>query len=347
MQIASNLPKAEIRIPGIIGVCGRREVFMAFAPANLLHSMSFADVLNEHTGEGYQRKFNKKHSADFRKYIRTAFASTIPLTFNLRPESQQAWRFEKASDGSTCLVVAAGNTRVLSQVDCQHRLGSLGDLEIPLAFMTFIGLPLKEEMSIFNVINSKAKGLNASLLDYHETKLLGNIATEKPELFIAIKMNDDEGSPWFKQLDLGGTRIIGLSRRASLRTMQSATKRFLRKSGILTGPQKRTVEEAYSVLNAFWTSVTNLLKEAWQNPRKHFVTKGIGVYALNELAADLYREALSASNTPDQTYFSRVLAPFICDIDWSHAGPLKGFGGRGGAAEAYEFISRKRDNKTT
>lgn len=39
---------------------------MGFAPANLLHSLSFADVLNEDTGEGYQRKFSRKHSLDFR-----------------------------------------------------------------------------------------------------------------------------------------------------------------------------------------------------------------------------------------------------------------------------------------
>ena len=75
---------SEITIPGIKGVCGRRDVFMGFAPANFLHSISFADVLNEHTGEGYQRKFNQKHSLDFRKYIRTTVSSTIPLTFNLR-----------------------------------------------------------------------------------------------------------------------------------------------------------------------------------------------------------------------------------------------------------------------
>jgi hypothetical protein len=32
-----------------------REVFLGFAPANILHSLSFADVLDEDTGRGYQR----------------------------------------------------------------------------------------------------------------------------------------------------------------------------------------------------------------------------------------------------------------------------------------------------
>ena len=54
---------------GIMGMSAGREVFLGFAPANLLHSLSFADVLDEDTGRGYQRRFNPAHSLDFRKYI--------------------------------------------------------------------------------------------------------------------------------------------------------------------------------------------------------------------------------------------------------------------------------------
>lgn len=54
---------------GILGMSAGREVFLGFAPANILHSLSFADVLDEDTGRGYQRRFNATHSLDFRKYI--------------------------------------------------------------------------------------------------------------------------------------------------------------------------------------------------------------------------------------------------------------------------------------
>ena len=332
---------SEITIPGIKGACGRREVFMGFAPANLLHSISFADVLNEDTGYGYQRKFNQKHSLDFRKYIRTPYGSTIPLTFNLRPESAKWWDIKTEESGQVALKIVAGKNRILSQVDCQHRLGSLSDLDIPLAFMTFIGLPLKDEISLFSVINSKAKGLNASLLDFHDTKLLADVAKEKPELYIAIRLNDDENSPWFKQLDLGGTRIIGLARRASLRTMQSAVKRFLRKTNIL-GHSDTSVNDAYSVVRHFWSAISELLEEQWKNQRKHFITKGIGVYALMDLAAELFLESSSKGMACDQDHFISVLSDFVCDLDWSHTGPLKGLGGQTGATEAYTILMKLR-----
>src|ERR1700733_3249028 len=135
-------PTARIVLNGIVGLCGRRRVFLGFAPANLLYSLSFADVLDESTKIGYQRKFSQKHSIDFRRYIRQQNASTIPLTFNLRPEIASSWSLKENKSGAI-LRIGAGSNRILSQVDCQHRLGSLSDLDIPLAFMTFIGLSLK------------------------------------------------------------------------------------------------------------------------------------------------------------------------------------------------------------
>ena len=75
---------AGICLDGVIGKCGGRRAFLGFAPANVLRSISFAETLDEETGKGYQRPYNRRHSVDFSRYIRRTGASTIPLTFNLR-----------------------------------------------------------------------------------------------------------------------------------------------------------------------------------------------------------------------------------------------------------------------
>jgi DGQHR domain-containing protein len=178
-----------IKILGISGLCGGREVFLGFAPARTLHRISFADVLDEATGRGYQRRFSKEHSQEFRRYIQLPGSATIPLTFNLRPTAEPRWAVTKLRGGTTRLSVSSDNTPVLSQVDCQHRLGHLADLEISLPFMTFIGLSVEDEMRIFNTINGKAKGLSSSLLDFHEAKLSKDLAYTKPELYIALHLN--------------------------------------------------------------------------------------------------------------------------------------------------------------
>ncbi len=317
---------------------GHRRVFLGFAPASLLHALSFADVLDEDTGRGYQRRFSAKHSWDFRRYVQQEGSTTIPLTFNLRPRDDGAWRLIEAADGAR-LEIAVGAGKVFAQVDCQHRIGHIGELEVMLPFMTFIGLNVLEEMEIFKTINSKARGLSSSLLDFHEAHLADDLGKERPELLVALSLNEDDTSPWYKQLDIGGNRTSGMTRRASLRTMQKAVKKFLSQTSVL---QERGVEEAARIVIEYWMAVSNVLEEEWRTPRKHFVTKGIGVYALMGLLSDLYKDAITRRVGPSRRYFEGVLVDFVQDVDWSTNGPFKGLGGEAGAREALTILRKAR-----
>jgi DGQHR domain-containing protein len=334
--------KNQIGIEGIIGRCGQREVFLGFAPARLLYSISFVDLLNEETGKGYQRRFNDKHSIDFRKYIQATGSSTIPLTFNLRPRRDAAWTLNRTKAGRATLLVQSNSEKVLAQVDCQHRLGHLFDLGVTLAFMSFIGLSAEEEMQIFTVINSKAKGLNSSLLDFNDARLANDLGKEKPELLIAIHLNDNINSPWCKQLDLGGSCTSGITRRASLRTIQKAVKRFLQKTEAL---KQKNSQELAEIVRHFWNAVAIVLETQWAQPRKHFLTKGIGVYSLMNLAADLYVEASRAHVECTQVYFVSALSEFISQFDWTTSGPMKGLGGQTGVNKATSLLKQLRRKK--
>lgn len=329
---------AIISIPCIQGYSAHRPVLLGFERADVLHSVSFADVLDEDAGRGYQRRFSSQHSLDFRKYVQSPQSTTIPLTFNLRPRDDEAWRVK--GGGRDVRLEIQNGIRVLAQVDCQHRLGHLADMAVELPFMCFIGLAAREEMEIFNVINSKAKGLSTSLLDFHDAQLCADLAAERPELFIALFLKDDSRSPWYQQLDLGGASTSGLARRASLRTVQKAVRRFLSRTKILN---RRSPEEAARVVLDFWLSVRVVLEEAWAKPRKYLVTKGIGVYALMDIAADIYNDA-RMPGLCDQKYFASALAEFVMDFDWSTEGPLKGLGGEGGVKEALRVLREARNN---
>lgn len=310
---------------------------MGFAPASLLYLLSFADVLDEDTRRGYQRRFSAQHSLDFRKYIQKEGSSTIPLTFNLRPPSGAAWRICQSAGEATMLEINSDSGKVLAQVDCQHRLGYLNDVNLELPFMCFLGLTEREETEVFNIINSKAKGLSTSLLDFHDATLAADLATERPELFIALQLNNDSESPWYRQLDLGGTSTSGLMRRASLRTMQKAVKRFLNQTKIL---QQQSADTAAHLVLDFWAAVAVVLREAWDNPRQYLISKGLGVYVLMGIAGDLFLESMG--QPCDKRYFVTKMAEFIGDIDWSSQGPLKGFGGEGGVNSALSLIREKR-----
>lgn len=328
---------AAIRIPCVLGMSAGRRVLLGFAPASLLYSLSFADVLDEDTCRGYQRRLNHQHSLDFRRYIQQRGSSTIPLTFNLRPEQSEKWRVFDGETAGAYLEVDANDVKVLAQVDCQHRIGNLSDIGIELPFMCFIGLNGREEMEVFNVINSKARGLSSSLLDFHDAQLTGDLGRDRPELYIALFLRHEASSPWYRQLDLGGA-TSGMTRKASLRTIQKAVKRFLVRSRIL---DVGDIDYAARVVLDFWAAVVTVLPSEWNNPRKHLLSKGVGVYALMDLAADIYRE-VKTGRTCDKKHFVAALSDFAPIFDWSTTGPLKGLGGEGGAKAAADLIRAAR-----
>jgi DNA sulfur modification protein DndB len=323
------------------GQSAHRPVLLGFAPADLLARLSFPDILDEDSGRGYQRPFNERHSQDFRRYIKEADSSTIPLTLNLRGTKQDQWQVTDMADGRVRLEIAAGAEKIMAQVDCQHRLGHLGDLPVSLPFMCFIGLSEREEMEIFSIINGKAKGLSTSLLDYHDAQLSDALAEERPELFIALQLNSLEDSPWHKKLNLGGKTTSGLKRIVSLRMMQQALYEFLKATKLSS---KEPIGTIVQIVLDFWRAMVAVLPDQWADPRRHMLTKGVGVYALMRIAADIVLECREAGRACDKRAFTTALGDFVELIDWSTSGPLKGFGGQGGVKQAVEYIRdiRKR-----
>jgi DGQHR domain-containing protein len=327
-----------LRLPCLEGQSAGRTVLLGFAPANLLCRLSFPDVLDEASGEGYQRPFNERHSLDFRKYIQTPDSATIPLTLNLRPGHEGAWALERDGDHLT-LVIAHDAAKIMAQVDCQHRLGHVDDLDTSLPFMCFLGLTRMEEMEVFSIINGKAKGLSPSLLDFHAAQLAEDLAAERPELFVALHLNTHPDSPWHRRLNIGGRPTLGLKRVASLRLMQQAVAEFLKTSGAL---ERLDPAGAATLVCDFWSAVTTVLPKPWADARKHMLTKGVGVYALLAIAADIVRETHASGRVCNKRTFAAALQDFAPDLDWSTTGPLKGFGGQSGVKAAVEFLRDAR-----
>ncbi len=326
---------AAIKIFGILGTAGALEVFIGFAPASVLYEYSFPDVLNEDTGEGYQRPYNKTHSLDFKSYINRPGSSTPPLTFNLRQQSSDFWEVMKGEGNSATLLIR-DSMKCLAQVDCQHRLGELVGVDIQLAFMTYIGLDLRQEMAIFNIINSKAKGLSSSLTDYHESKLLTDLKKDAPHLFISRKLNEDQTSPWCRLIRYGGETTSGLKRRTSFRMMQKTVQAFLTQTKtVLDIP----IEEKYQLVLCFWKAVQSTFPDAWKDHRSNLVTKGVGLYGLMQLLGDIVKSNPKADFSVD--YFRAKLLPLKSSIDWSSQGRFAYVGGKKGVQDVYQALKKE------
>jgi hypothetical protein len=121
--------------------------------------------------------------------------------------------------------------------------------------------------------------------------------------------------------------------------MQKAAKGFLRR----IQPGRRTsAEDAARLALAFWVAVERVIPHVFTHARTHLVTKGIGVYALMELAAELVNEQ-NSNAAMDADAFVLALADFAPQFDWSSGGPLKGLGGEGGVSAALRLICEARN----
>lgn len=329
--------KYDIFINGQLGTCGHLQTFLGFAPAYLLYSQSFADTLSEDTGIGYQRPRNVSHSRSFRQYIGQPETSTIPLTFNLRKPKSKDWQIKILDKNAGYAVLQMRSTsKPLAQVDCQHRIGELNDLDIPLAFMAFIGLDLRAEMALFTIINSKAKGLSSSLTDYHESNLLTNLSEDAPHLYIARRLNDDSNSPWYQQIRYGGETNSGLKRRSSFRMVQKTVHKFLREiDHIPLG----VADDIYQLIAEYWWAIRQLFPKDWANPRKSLLTKGIGLYSLMRLLPELLSNTNPIPKSCNE--YTKILAPLASSIDWASKGMFAGAGGQKGVAEVYQHLKKE------
>ena len=100
--------------------------------------------------------------------------------------------------------------------------------------------------------------------------------------------------------------------------MQKAVKKFLKTTEILS---TNSVDDASMVVLDFWSAIAAVLEEEWADPRRHMLTKGIGVYALMMIAADIFSECRSGQRTCDRRAFVTALTDFAGSVDWSTSGP--------------------------
>jgi DGQHR domain-containing protein len=269
---------------------------------------------------------------DFKKYILQPNTSTIPLIFNLRDNLSNHWKIFDLPNHA--ILELLPGKKSMAMVDCQHRLGELNDIDVSLSFMCFIGLELRAEIAMFSIINSKAKGLSTSLIDFHETKLLFDVQVEAPHLFLARKLNEDFNSPWFRMIRYGGESTSGSKRRTSLRMMQKTIQKFIKQTNLSATP----LEDIYQLLFNYWESVRQLFPEEWNDHRHNLICKGIGLYSLTMLLINIVN--IEKHSNYSVEFFQSKLKPLKNKINWHSDGMFAEAGGHKGAIAVYEKLKK-------
>lgn len=311
MSAAKNM----LRLKVMEGISLDYPVYQGTAVLKDLDAISHVDRAMMDSQEGFQRELKKSHARKFREFVldpttlHVKKAAVPALIFSIRtPE----FFFERKADGMGILQIPLDKT-AMAQLDCQHRMAFTGDLDKQVPFTIFFGLSREEERALFTTFNDEHQGLTKSLVDKHRAVLIGpELPDIEPHLAIAVKLNEDPESPWFKAVNTGGEKTPGSKRLVALRTLQEATKVLIARPRC----QNADFDTKYEAVLNYWKAVVDLFPDAWKKPRNHVITKGIGVHSLSAVGQDILEGCLAARDY-SVAGLKRVLSN-LSGLDWGN-----------------------------
>ena len=229
----------------------------------------------------------------------------------------------RAGEARVRLEISASPARCMAQVDCQHRLGHLADLPIALPFMCFIGLSEREEMEVFSVINSKAKGLSTSLLDFHDAQLA---ATSQPRATRALHRAASEQR---RQTRRGIASSTSAARRPPAWSAARRCARCRRRSRVFLKRHEALARRirggrAQVVLD-FWCGAVGRAPDQWsESPQAHADQRRRRLCADGHRRRPLSRGRDGGRGLRPAVSRQRASADFAGEFDWSTDWPAEG-----------------------
>lgn len=304
-----------------------RVIYQGAVSSQIAINFCYSKLFNDPSGKGYQRPINKKRCKDFADYLSQGEDSLYtPILLNACGN----WEFHAydRSRGSYGRLVCRKKGTLM---DGQHRLGGIKeyisetDSTLTVPFLAFHYLDDDDEIKLFDVINTKAKGIGTSLSRYlnRNNDDFGWIATNlilKPE------------SPFFSKGTLIGKRTK--EKHITLQNLYQIVNLLTKKSPLAKLPK----EKILNITLFYFNLIKELLPDEWNDYINYRLTHITCLNALaivgNELINEFYSE--KSQQTDSVKIANKLLS--IGEIDWSSNGDLKFLKGLSGSKILAEDI---------
>ena len=348
--------RTTIKLKVIRDTCLGYEVYRGSTPAKDIVEAAWIDFHDpERNPYGYQRAFDPKRSANARDYAETSDNPFWPECIlavrndpDLEEEEEVHWNFQPDGEpdsrfGTLAVDYTQGLTlnlndkeepwrRAFSQVDCQHRLGSMSNSDQLITFCVIPGISRHDEAKVFRSINQNQKGIPTSLVD---TIIHLTDPDEPVHISWAWNLNIDVDSPFYKRVDTGGrgqedTLIKFRGLQQSLRLLIPV--RHI--DGAAIDP-----EQGYTFARNYW----NVLKQEWptefEDKSRFKMMVNPGVRALSRFGRRLFESKLYV-----QDFRATTIEDYIWtgknQVDWSAEGSLKDATGKGAEKRVFEQLKQ-------
>ncbi|MER2112579.1 MAG: DGQHR domain-containing protein [Solibacillus isronensis] len=289
-----------------------RVIYQGAVSSQVAVNFSYSKLFNDPSGKGYQRPINKKRCTNFADYLSQGEDSLYtPILLNAAGN----WEFH-AYDRQRPNYGRLICRKKATLMDGQHRLGGIKEyieetgstLSVP--FLAFHYLDEDEEIKLFDVINTKAKGIGTSLSRYlnRDNDDLSWVATNlilKPE------------SPFFSKGTLIGKRTR--EKHITLQNLYHIVNLLTKKSDLAKLPK----EKILNLTMFYFNLIKELLPDEWEDYQNYRLTHITCLNALAIVGNELINENyLAKSQQPDSVKIANKLVN-LGEIDWSATGDLK------------------------
>ena len=263
-----EVPALEIDQRGI-------KLYVFVMDGETLFRISTVSRREEDKEKGYQRLLNMKRADQIAFYIDQQ-GGLIPNNLIVAFDDSVEYRNGKLHipDRPTAALV----------IDGQHRLWGLhiAKEDLPVAVVGFIGLDPARQMELFITINKYQKGVPASLyLDLlpEIKELIGIDTTEERAIDLVKRLNDDDTSPWYGQVNITGEgkgliSLVNFVRKLKPLLSHAWLAQFY-------------YEEQYQLLYNYFSAVQNVFLDQWKD-RGSLIRKTVGFGALMEVLPDVF-----------------------------------------------------------
>ena len=289
-----------------------RVTYQGSVSSQVAVNFSYSKLFNDPSGKGYQRPINKKRCTDFADYLSQGEDSLYtPILLNAAGN----WEFH-AYDRQRPNYGRLICRKKATLMDGQHRLGGIKeyieetDSTLSVPFLAFHYLDEDEEIKLFDVINTKAKGIGTSLSRYlnRNNDDLSWVATNlilKPE------------SPFFSKGTLIGKR--NKEKHITLQNLYQIVNLLTKKSDLAKLPK----EKILNITMFYFNLIKELLPDEWEDYKNYRLTHITCLNALAIVGNELINENyLVKSQQPDSVKIANKLLN-LGEIDWSASGDLK------------------------
>ncbi|MEM1577079.1 MAG: DGQHR domain-containing protein [Archaeoglobaceae archaeon] len=198
---------------------------------------------------------------------------------------------ENPTEDEKCAILVDGQQRSLAALKTKRD-------RIPIYIVGYL-VDLSNDRFLIDefIKNNSHKNLPPELLDIlaphaSEEVLPGRIRRRLPADQLAEQLNNDPTSPFYMKIKSSANPQGIIALRSVVDMIQTSER-----TGFLQ-PLNPTEEKA--VLDAYWTAVANVFKEAWNKPPEESkLTHGAGIYALGQLMDQILPRVMDKLWTPE------------------------------------------------